>query len=179
MGVRNDLNPVDPDKTVFNFCNYNLSPRLRILLAFGLDFGMPTFKLDFFRYFLKLETLLYSLTRDGSVDSIQSDDFRKNLQFLANKYLYIIFNKYLYNFKPFKIFSAIITISDILELKILGKNIEVIVCRPDKGRGVILLNRHTYINKMLEIVSDKTKFSEVNESIQQCSMKIEDRINNF
>ena len=32
---------------------------------------------------------------------------------------------------------------------------------------------------MLEIVCDKTKFSEVNESIQQCSMKIEDRINNF
>ena len=32
---------------------------------------------------------------------------------------------------------------------------------------------------MLEIVSDKTKFSEINESILQCSMKIEDRINNF
>ena len=48
------------------------------------------------------------------------------------------------------------------------------MCRPDKGRRVVLLNRHTYIDKMFEIVSDKTKFSEINESIQQCSMKIED-----
>ena len=42
LGIYNSLTPVNPDKTVLNFSSTRISPRLRTLLAFGLDFALPT-----------------------------------------------------------------------------------------------------------------------------------------
>ena len=49
--------------------------------------------------------------------------------------------KYFYNFKPYKIFSCIFNKSDILELKTFGNNKDIIVTRPDKGWGVVIVVR--------------------------------------
>ena len=51
--------------------------------------------------------------------------------------------------------------------------------RPDKGRGVVIVDRCVYINKMLGIISDRQKFDEIKESIHSYSTRIEDKINNF
>ena len=77
--------------------------------------------------------------------------------------------KYFYNFISYKIFSCIFNKSDILELKIFGNNKDIIVTRPDKGRGVVIVDRSVYINKMLGIISDKQKFNEINDSIHSYS----------
>ena len=87
--------------------------------------------------------------------------------------------KYFYNFKPYKIFSAIFSRNDVCELKKLGKNKNIVVCKPDKGRGVVILNRSSYIDKMKELISDTSKFTKINESIHSYSLKIEDKVNNF
>ena len=171
LGIYNDLSPVNPEKTVLNFSSISLSPRLRTILAFGLDFGLPVTKLNFYQYFLKFEELYHNLCRDNIVESESCQEFKKQLQGIANKYFY--------NFKPYKIFSAIFCKSDISSLKALGRNKEVIVTRPDKGRGVVLLDRKTYVQKMDELISDRTKFSEIKESIQVYSLRVEDKINNF
>ena len=62
--------------------------------------------------------------------------------------------KYFYNFKGHKIFSAIISKLDLNELKKLSSNKNIIVCKPDKGRGVVLIDRETYVDKMMSIISD-------------------------
>ena len=86
-----------------------------------------------------------------------------------NSKLRSISMRYFYNFKPYKIFSCIFNKSDILELKKFGSNKDIVVTRPDKGRGVVIVDRCVYIDKMLGIVSYRQKFDEVKESIHSYS----------
>ena len=51
--------------------------------------------------------------------------------------------------------------------------------RPDKGRGVVIVDRCVYINKMVGIISDRQKFNEIKDSIHSYSTRIEDKISNF
>ena len=64
-------------------------------------------------------------------------------------------------------------------LKSLAANKNVIVCRPDKGRGVVILNKDTYVNKMTEIISDQSKYEPINASTEKYTRKIEDKVCNF
>ena len=92
--------------------------------------------------------------------------------------LHFIAYKYFYNFKPHKVFSSIFIRVDVTLLKQLASNKNVIVSRLDKGRGVVLLNKGTYINSMTKIVSDRTKFEQIPSSFENCTQKIEDEANN-
>ena len=44
-------------------------------------------------------------------------------------------------------------------LKSLHKNTNLVICPPDKGNAVVLLDRPSYNEKMYDILGDKTKFS--------------------
>ena len=61
LGISNELQPMDPEKVIFNFSNKILSEREKQILVLGLDFGLPHFKLDFYKYFLSFEKLFNSL----------------------------------------------------------------------------------------------------------------------
>ena len=43
-------------------------------------------------------------------------------------------------------------------LKVLQKNRNIMLSKPDKGAGVVILNKKDYIDKMLVILEDETKF---------------------
>ena len=75
--------------------------------------------------------------------------------------------KYYYSFKPFKVFSAVFSRQDVLELKKLASNKDVVVCKPDKGRGVVLLDKCTYIESMTKLIADRTKFEPITLSVQK------------
>ena len=87
--------------------------------------------------------------------------------------------KYLYNFKSCKVFSAVFSKQDLTNLKQLASNKDIIVCKPDKGKGVVILNKETCISKMLNLISDRAKFEPVSDSLFKYAMKIEDKIINF
>ena len=55
LGISASLEPCNPDNVIFNHSNVNLSPRLRQLLAYGLDFGLPIHKINPIQYFLAIE----------------------------------------------------------------------------------------------------------------------------
>ena len=40
----------------------------------------------------------------------------------------------------------------------LSKNEDIIITCPDKGSGIVILNKAVYIKRMEEIVADTTKF---------------------
>ena len=46
-------------------------------------------------------------------------------------------------------------------LKRLRKNNDVVIFRPDKGDGTVILDRDVYIQKIFEIIKDRTKFKEL------------------
>ena len=68
---------------------------------------------------------------------------------------------------------------DIKAKKNFASNPDIIICKPDKGRGVVILDKSTYIEKITSIVSDATKFSVVDIQIDKYTRKIEDKLNNF
>ena len=168
LGIKNELSPCDPDKVIFNFSSVCLCKRTKFLLAFGLDFCLPVYKLDFYKYFLSFEKLIYFLREANCSDFREFRDKIKSISY-----------KYFYNFKSFKIFSAIFKKSDFSLLRSLGSNRDIVVTRPDKGNGVVVLDRTDYVESVTGIVSDSSRFSEITCPVSKFSLKIEDKINNF
>ena len=69
--------------------------------------------------------------------------------------------------------------TDIRLLKELGKNKNIVITSPDKGRGVVIMNRKDYDRKMNDILSDRTTFKafESNEDVYKLALRKEDKIN--
>ena len=57
----------------------------------------------------------------------------------------------------FKYTFKLITKSDVEILKRLEENDDIVICRPDKGNGAILLDRKNYLEKMNNILTDRSK----------------------
>ena len=53
------------------------------------------------------------------------------------------------------------------------------VCRPDKGKGVVIVDKLKYRESMNALLSDGTIFEVIEESVERYSTKMEDKINNF
>ncbi|XP_066969163.1 uncharacterized protein [Macrobrachium rosenbergii] len=67
--------------------------------------------------------------------------------------------------------------SFVWEHKKLANRSDLIICRTDKGKGVVLLNRIDDIEKINSILSDPSKFSKVGAPEFSTIFKIEDKIN--
>ena len=50
---------------------------------------------------------------------------------------------------------------EIAAIKELKRNKEVIISRPDKGNGVVIMNRAEYVDKMNVILADDSKFERI------------------
>ena len=46
-------------------------------------------------------------------------------------------------------------------IKSIKKNDKIVLAKPDKGSGIVVLDKTEYLRKMLEILVDKTKFVKV------------------
>ena len=170
LGINNEVAPCNHQKVTFNFSSAIISPRPQTLLAFGLGFCLPMYKLSFYQYFLPLESLVYWLkSKYGSGQKLW--DFMCELQNSSFKYFY--------NFKPLKIFSPISTQGDIQSLKSFAYNKDIIITKPDKGCGVVIVTKNNYINSMQAIISDRSKFIPIDESMAKFTLQIEEKINRF
>ncbi|XP_063603275.1 uncharacterized protein LOC134779202 [Penaeus indicus] len=76
-------------------------------------------------------------------------------------------------------FTSSISKDDLLLLNDLSKNKDIIVTRPDKGQGMVILNKSDYIEKMKNILSDKTKFIQIEDDCTSLIIKKEDQLNNM
>ena len=157
------------DRAISNFSSYELSKKEKFLLTLGLDYCLLCLKPSYFRFFSAFEKLAHSISNFSSCDSFTS--FRREVSHLAHKTFTSHWGK---NWLPF------INKDDLDLLKKLGSNKNIIITRPDKGNGVVLLDRFDYVNKMLNVLSDHTKFEKVDcPNRYKLIYKIEDRINRF
>ena len=170
LQINNELKPLSPDKVVLNFSSVELSQRLKFILAFGLDFCLPVYKLNFIQYFHSFETLLHRLKTSESIYG----DFQSFKRQFSDNCL-----SFFHGFKPYKVFSAIITRKDIQMIKNFATNKNVIVTRPDKGNAVVIFDKSKYIHIMENIISDTSKFVSITDPIDKYTQKIEDKINRF
>ena len=47
-------------------------------------------------------------------------------------------------------------------LKELKRNRDIMLLKPDKGMGIVVMNRKDYLQKMYSIVQDESKFQKLN-----------------
>ncbi|XP_068238362.1 uncharacterized protein [Palaemon carinicauda] len=64
-------------------------------------------------------------------------------------------------------------------LKNLSNNDSLVIIRPDKGNGVVLLDKNTYVGKMLDILNDRSKFAPLTSDTFSYPLKYEDKVNRF
>ena len=144
----------------YNYSNISLSHRIKTFLAYGLDFCLPVYKINFHKYFLPIESLIARM-KFLNVDScVDFSEFLNKLHSLSFKYYH--------SFNPFKVFSSIFSRQDILQLKEFAGQ----TC-------VVILDKDTYATKMVDLISDWTKFENISISIKKYTLKIEDNINFF
>ena len=62
-------------------------------------------------------------------------------------------------------------------LKPLKEDKNIHITKPDKGRGVVILNKTDYVTKMLTILADSSKFMVLNVDVSKYILKLEDKLN--
>jgi len=171
LGKDKRYDPLDPDKVVFNYSNISLPNKLKFLLAKGLKYALPPSKINFAHYFLSFEKLLRALSKHSTNKAPES------LHHVKSSIKNLAFSSY-YSCGQHN-FTSGITKDDLLLLNDLSKNKDIIVTRPDKGRGVVILDKNEYIEKMESILRDKTKFFQIEDDCTSLIIKREDQLNNM
>ena len=62
-------------------------------------------------------------------------------------------------------------------LKKLSTDRNIVITKPDKGSGIVILNKKDYIDKMNVILEDSTKFSKHGSDLYKTLLKLEDKTN--
>ena len=126
--------------TITNLSNYRLSLAETWVLQFGLKAPIlpPSISIQNIKFIG--ESLFYKLKSPALKQRI----YESFLQFY---------------FKSIEVVNSAHnrTIHNIIHK--LRKNDEIVIVRPDKGQGVVILNKNDYESKLNDIVSDTTKFS--------------------
>ena len=167
LGGRLEFGKCDPESVIFNFSNRTLIPREKFLLSLGLDFKLPAHKPDFYKFFTCFEALANNLKPKNIANGLLHSDFCLELKQYARE-LFQTRNK-----AP----SHVIKKGDIDVLKNLAVDKSLYINRPDKGRGVVILNKSDYISKMEDILKDSSKFEKSSSLPFSLALSTEDKVN--
>jgi hypothetical protein len=169
LGISNELKPVDPNQVIFNFSSRKLNDREQFILALGLDFNIPSFKLNYYKYFLKFEKLMNMLSKHDPLSKYSTTEVKNSIKNIAHKYFY--------NFNHNKIFNPVFTRKDLKLLKTLANDSNIKITRPDKGKGVVIMDSAEYVKKINIILQDVSKFKIVTDDVRKITTRIEDKVN--
>ena len=145
------------------------------MLSLGLDFCIPFYKVNFLTHFLSLARLNKFIST-----SYNNKLFDCNLNFSnLTKSVTDLFNNNFSCAKKFKNYSLspIFNASDLDTLKDLKTDKDILISRPDKGRGVVILNSKDYHSKVNDILSNSSTFKLIKEDTLSMIFKLEDKIN--
>ena len=82
-----------------------------------------------------------------------------------------------YNFRSRE--RSSLTGEEFIALKNLSKDKNIVITRPDKGNGVVILNKSDYVDKMHTILDDRSKFQKVSKELFEVILSLETKVNNF
>ena len=137
------------NKTITNLTQHELSQEESDLLKAGLYFSIQPHKIRKSEIFTTFEKIHRSFISNLTSDETKSQ-IKVHLSYLANSYFY--------NYKP----SPRI-LHQHRVLKNLRKNKDIVITKPDKGNGVVILDRTLYDNATQELISETSKFEKLNE----------------
>ena len=142
--------PNNPERYVHNYSSLRLSSTLLEALSLGPKFCIPSGKASQ----LELETQFESLN-DQLTDLSPTSE--TNVAHLKSTLVNTCYQYMKYKSKG----RRLLTNDHLTALKDLQNNDDIIISRPDKGAGVVLMNKKDYIDKMNSLLSDTTKFKKM------------------
>ena len=118
------------------------------MLSHGLNLGLPPKYLCKEEIFVKFESLWAQLLHHSASSVEQRTALKARLADLAHLYCdsTIDSRDFIMHKKCFRAINS------------LRKNDDIVVSKPDKGSGVILLNKSDYVNRMSKILDNQWKF---------------------
>ena len=159
---------LDPRSLVTNLSDVPLSQSQIEALAFGLKHALPPKSLNKTNYYHNFETLANMLKK--------RQPYGQSFKEISNALSHIASSTF-YSFNNWK---HTIPDSNIRkELEDLIQNKDIVITKPDKGRGVVILNKQDYVNKALEILNDESKFKKRDGDPLQIMFSLRDKMNHF
>ena len=160
-----------PDNVIFNLSSRVLNDEEKKLLSKGLNFAFVSKNLCFDTHFLTFERLFKVLQThtfyNDNPKGYSYDYFKSSLKHLAMSTFY--------NYKPES--QYLLSKDEYNILKNLAKDKSIIVMKPDKGNGIVLLDKNVYVEKMNLILSDRNKFQVIEKDPFKCIFQLEDKVN--
>ena len=138
---------------IFNFSSHVLTESQESILMKGLNYALPPKSLKYEDYLLNFELFFRGATTGNYCAEGELENFKFELRNIANSSL-----KY-YNKKKKKLEN--ITDEEHRALSELMSIDDIIIQKADKGNVIVLLDKTTYIEKMEDILSDRSKFTPI------------------
>ena len=134
------------NETITNLTQYELSQEESNLLKAGLYFSIQPDKIRKSEIFEKIHR--------SFINNLKSEETKSQIK----AHLSYLANSYFYNYKPS---SRILRQHRVL--RNLRKNKDIIITKPDKGNGIVILDRKLDDTAIQEIISDTSKIEKLNE----------------
>ena len=144
----------DTTRHVLNLSDYVLSDTESFVLSHGLNFGLPSRYLCKEEIFAEFESLWAQLLHHSASSVEQRTALKARLANLAHLYSDSTIDSRDFTMHK-ECFRAI---------NRLQRNDDIIVTKPDKGSGVVLLNKSDYVDKMNKILDNQSKFRRLGRS---------------
>ena len=151
--------PSDMDERIVNLSSYQLSQTERQALCLGLDFAIAPRRAKQLEIDAEFESLFQQLSTFEPTPDDQLSLLRAELVKLSKTY------------GNARIEKSCLLPCHVDALYKLKKNADVILLRPDKGSGVVVMNIRDYHSKFQRILSDRSKF-QVDQHQEDASVKV-------
>ena len=159
---------MDCNKVIFYLSKRILTEEEKDILSLGLDFGLKPSKINFFRYFLDFERLCGILKNCSKYGNDSLNVILNRVSVIANN----SYKDFCRNKVPDPINDRRVEV-----LKNLKDDDNIVITRPDKGKGVVIMDKTDYTEKMKSILCDTTKFRILKTNISDHILKLEDKLN--
>ena len=149
--TKNHYTPFKHEEIINNRSTYVCTDEENNVLRFGLQHAIPPKFIQKSDVFATFETIHRAMKNDLKKDG-STAELKAQLSFMANTYV----GKYKISKKTSEQYKV---------LKKLQQNSDIIITRPDKGNGVVFLNKSDYLSMMYDVVNDSSKFKKLNNDV--------------
>ena len=153
LGMHSSQETNDPEKVIFNFSSRTLSQAEKKLLAKGLNLSIPPKKLNYADMLTPFELLYCEILKsEPAFTNGEKEPLEAALRNSAFDCLKTFEPKIEQNLPP----------DEVEALKSLLKDNSIVIQKSDKGNSVVISDRAAYIERVMDILADTTKFRKIN-----------------
>ena len=155
---------------IFNLAGHHLSTVEKEVLSRGLDFGIPRKNVPREEVLAEFEDFHQQLRRLEPVSTEAAASCRHKLAGIAETFQDTKDNRAGFSLEK----------EHFKTIRELRNNPDLVITRPDKGKGVVILSRSDYNDKMLSILCDESKFKRLGPvSTDDKTSSVETSLQNF